>query len=583
MDLKGQAALSTTDERGFYRIEGVDPGLHRAWALPPDALNRLGAYYDDRYLFCNAEILRLESDQTLSGIDFLLPVGGSLWGTVVDSNGAPLAGQRVTATGVGYFHQGLIRESWTDDEGQYRITGLDSFVEDEEILPGLYELRVSLAPLGEVPMAGAGWFPGAWNPEGAEFIHAVRGEDRRADLVVPAGATVAGRVLEEDRPVPGAEVFLSMRNASVPPSTTDSTGRFYFDAVPGSEFQLRVEAEGFSRTWSPGVDTQAEADWLLLEAGEVTTVPDLVLAEAAVLEVRVSGLEEQAGYGAQLVVRQASDGGGGERLLARSVGPETSSTPARLEHLPAGAVSVEVQLAGTSPLLPFRTAEPIRLVAGETRQLDISMLEGGQLVGSVRTRTGTAVRGAAITVFDASDEMEVAGGRTDGDGAFVVQGLDTGAYLVQVEWLPFCTGDPSRVTTYWPEARSLRSADVVSVGTEERVELGLIYLPPDGDADGMDDVWELAWGLNPQRADGALDADGDGVSNLEEYLGYSDPLRLDETPSLDCGASLLSLGGSARGHGPVALLMAWALLGLVSRGRNPGRMRRSCVGPAKHR
>ena len=43
--------------------------------------------------------------------------------------------------------------------------------------------------------------------------------------------------------------------------------------------------------------------------------------------------------------------------------------------------------------------------------------------------------------------------------------------------------------------------------------------PPDGDRDGMPDAWEKAHGLNPDDpADGNADRDGDGYTNLEEYL-----------------------------------------------------------------
>jgi hypothetical protein len=43
----------------------------------------------------------------------------------------------------------------------------------------------------------------------------------------------------------------------------------------------------------------------------------------------------------------------------------------------------------------------------------------------------------------------------------------------------------------------------------------------DTDGDGMPDSWERARGLNPAEAiDGSADRDGDGYTNLEEYLGW---------------------------------------------------------------
>ncbi len=44
---------------------------------------------------------------------------------------------------------------------------------------------------------------------------------------------------------------------------------------------------------------------------------------------------------------------------------------------------------------------------------------------------------------------------------------------------------------------------------------------PDEDADGMEDAWEVAHGLNPKDdADGALDRDGDLLTNVEELLQF---------------------------------------------------------------
>ncbi len=50
----------------------------------------------------------------------------------------------------------------------------------------------------------------------------------------------------------------------------------------------------------------------------------------------------------------------------------------------------------------------------------------------------------------------------------------------------------------------------------------------DSDGDGMLDAWEHAYGLNPGLAgDGALDLDGDGLSNSNEFLLGGSPIRPD--------------------------------------------------------
>jgi hypothetical protein len=45
----------------------------------------------------------------------------------------------------------------------------------------------------------------------------------------------------------------------------------------------------------------------------------------------------------------------------------------------------------------------------------------------------------------------------------------------------------------------------------------------DDDDDGMPDAWEIEFELNPLVDDATEDPDGDGISNLEEYLGGTDP------------------------------------------------------------
>lgn len=73
--------------------------------------------------------------------------------------------------------------------------------------------------------------------------------------------------------------------------------------------------------------------------------------------------------------------------------------------------------------------------------------------------------------------------------------------------------------------RSVRLCMGVKIDRPEQVggypEMHSAPAPSDTDHDGMPDDWEIAQGFDPRdSADGAADADGDGYTNLEEYLQY---------------------------------------------------------------
>src|SRR5262249_34721144 len=49
----------------------------------------------------------------------------------------------------------------------------------------------------------------------------------------------------------------------------------------------------------------------------------------------------------------------------------------------------------------------------------------------------------------------------------------------------------------------------------------------DTDGDRMPDGWEVGYGLNPLTNDANGDADNDGITNLQEYIGETNPLLFD--------------------------------------------------------
>ena len=66
--------------------------------------------------------------------------------------------------------------------------------------------------------------------------------------------------------------------------------------------------------------------------------------------------------------------------------------------------------------------------------------------------------------------------------------------------------------------------DIAEVGGYPPLTYDAKAVPVDTDADGMPDNWERQFKLDPENpADGATDADGDGYTNVEEYLNGTNP------------------------------------------------------------
>jgi protocatechuate 3,4-dioxygenase beta subunit len=125
--------------------------------------------------------VQLGSSQTLDHIDIRMTPAGVIAGTVVDQDGDPLQGMQVSAEQVRYQPGGSMRENTvnsesTDDQGNFRLSGLD---------PGTYLLGVSPASsLGGIPPAVT--YPQTYYPGGALSI------DAAEHLEIHAGQNLTG-------------------------------------------------------------------------------------------------------------------------------------------------------------------------------------------------------------------------------------------------------------------------------------------------------------------------------------------------------------------------------------------------------
>lgn len=539
MDRLGQAAVASTASDGSYQVSGVDPGMQRVRALPPDGLNRIGAWYSDQYFFCSADSLVLSAQEELGGIDFALPEGGAIVG-VVSSQGLPVEGATVTAHGLDFFNSSQRRSAVTDAQGQFRIVGLDSIVLGGQAQPGSYRLSTQRA--GEAP-----WFyPGSFDVKNAGAVAVFRGDETTADLHLGPASFLRGRVLDEQgEPVADARISLHLAGA-LRVQASNEQGVFEFADIVGGEVDVSFTAPGMAGLWYPAAAVQGAAESLSLQPGEELELEVSLVPESR-LDLQIEGTLDA---GVRVVV---VDSESGSELAATTLSEPTASTSQLLfSGLPARTVFVQVK-PNASSVLVASVSEPMLLEEGQVHSLDLVVERGGQLLATVRRRGGEPLRGARAHVYAVGfPERSIGSARSDGEGRLHLRGIPPGEVLVRFSLETFCDGDPTSVPRWWPESRSIERASSVLVEAGGSHDLGEVLLPADGDADGMDDLWELAWGLDPFLDDGHEDPDGDGVTNLDEYLGHSDPLR---NASLGLGCHYVAPGSKRSVLAPLLLLV----------------------------
>jgi protocatechuate 3,4-dioxygenase beta subunit len=206
-----------TDDDGQYHIVGVEAGAYYLYALAPGFISSDQPRQEGK-------TLNVSEGENIGNIDFELKQGGVITGRVADSQGRPLADERVTLSRLDkngrpqsdtYYGRNFTM-FMTDDRGVYRIYGLPE---------GRYLVSVGIAQsAGMIARRGGGafyprtYYPDAANESEAKVIELSEGSEIvNVDITVPESkqtCAVSGRVVnaETGRPVAGVEIALGPRS-----------------------------------------------------------------------------------------------------------------------------------------------------------------------------------------------------------------------------------------------------------------------------------------------------------------------------------------------------------------------------------
>ena len=132
---------------------------------------------------------------------------------------------------------------------------------------------------------------------------------------------------------------------------------------------------------------------------------------------------------------------------------------------------------------------------------EVDLAPAGSVTGVVRDRgDGSPVYGASVVVLG-EEGARLASAVTGRDGAYTLQGIPAGEVRLWASYEAFFGDDTSWVQQYFPDARSIADASLVTIQVGDPMIWNPV-LGPDMEQDGMDDLWEAEYGLDPEVRDG---------------------------------------------------------------------------------
>ena len=422
----GRGNGTRTAADGTYTITGLAAGEYRVQAQA-ESQSLAREYYNDTADWSLATSVTVAAGATQTGIDFTLPAGGAISGTVYEADGTtPLADADVWADTYTCCGGGNGTRSAAD--GTYTIPGL---------APGDYRVQ-SRAP----GQGRAGEFyddTSDWNLATAVTVTA-GATQAGIDFTLAEGGSIAGTVYEADgtTPVANAHVWADTYECcgGGNGTRTGPDGTYTIRGLASGTYRVRAEAEagGLAAEFYDGT-----ADWnlatpVIVTAGSTQASIDFTLAQGGSISGTVyeaDGTTPVANADVWADSFVCCSGGNGARSGADGTYTITGLT--------AGDYRVQAQAESQSLAnevydeTNWQLATPVTVTAGATQAgIDFTLAAGGSISGTVYEADGTTPVANADVWADSY--VCCAGGngtRTGADGTYTITGLAPGDYRVQ--------------------------------------------------------------------------------------------------------------------------------------------------------
>ena len=415
---------------------------------------------------------------TTTDIDFSLPTGGNITGTITRaSDGHPVSGVYVNAydPATGEYIQG---SSTTLADGTYTIWGLAS---------GNYKLMVRVGNTGLTSQ----YYDNA-NYYTATPVAVTAGVTTIGiDFNLPACGTISGTVTRasDGQPIPNLYVYAysTRANGVIEWSLNGPTqydGSYSITGLPAGTYKVTINPEdsGYATQFYPGASNYDMAVPLTVTAGSTTTDIDFSLSNGGIISGTISG----AGTPLQGQFVQIYHAETNELMPFKPV--TNASGQYTTVGLPAG--NYRIYVGGTTHYISTwynntfseSASTPVAVAVGNTTaNVDVDLAQGAGTITGTVVRQSDSQPVAGITVSVGNTLERIRWTTTAFDGSYTLAGLPPGnTYTVWVE-----PRDEDYATVYYPNALTQITAASIGVTAGQTTPNINFSVSPSGSVSGV--------------------------------------------------------------------------------------------------
>ena len=439
--LFGNSKTARTDEEGIARLTSM-PGEEVQIVVRAKG-----------YAPYTSEPITLPLDKDLE-YDVRVGLGGTVLVRVVDPDGNPMAGEKVSREGPGSSDMGIVFGS------SPKVTDANGELLFENLEPGMHTFQQGEGDNGTVSFSSGG---ASFNmvrrvnrsggapepdPETVE-VEVLPGGSETVTLVAKRKSGLVGRVTEAGMSLAGATVSLveaggaamampglDMLGGGGPESRTNGSGEYSLDGVEVGDYTLRVTHPSRAMPYEQPVevvDGGSEIDVDLpatVIRGQITDVQGQPLEGVRVRPEKYEGGERRVVR--QVMIMMTDDGGDGQ-MLQSDGGFDPVVTDANGEYELRGVQpDVELVVRAEGEGVQPGGSKPVRLLPGDVLEgVDVELQPGGKLVVEAVRPDGSGASMVMISAEYVDEEgLEPKSGFTNKSGKATLDGLRPGAWKI---------------------------------------------------------------------------------------------------------------------------------------------------------